>query len=271
MRGRDIIAALHAGERIYGTCALSTSSAWPVAVRGAGADLVFIDTEHTPIDRTLLSWMCRTYQALGIAPIVRIPKPDPYWACMALDGGASGIIAPYIENAAQVRELRGAVKWRPLKGQRLASILAGEAEPEPELAAYLAERNADNIMVAMIESAHGIAALEEILAVPQLDAVLIGPHDLSLSLGIPEQYSHPRFDEAVRTIIRQCRAHHVGVGIHFSSGIEQEIAWARAGANLIMHSNDVSLFRNALAADLAAFHEALDEKRDAPEEDKTRI
>ena len=112
-------------------------------------------------------------------------------------------------------------------------------------------------MVVNIESPAGMAALDEILAVPGLDAVLVGPHDLSCSLGIPEQYGHPRFDEAVRAIIAKARAAGVGVGIHFSAGIEPEIAWAKAGANFIIHSSDLSLFGRAMRADLATFKAAL--------------
>jgi len=223
-------------------------------------DFVFIDTEHVAIDREQLSWMCRMYQALGIPPIVRIPRPDPYLACMVLDGGAAGIIAPYVESVEEVQALRGAVKFRPLKGKRLQAILASREELEPALAQYLAERNADSVMVVNIESIHAIAALDDILAVPQLDAVLIGPHDLSLSLGIPEEYRHPRFDEAVRTIIAKARAKNVGVGIHFSAGMDQEIAWAKAGANLIVHISDIGAFSQALAADFKAFRAALGEE-----------
>lgn len=257
MKGKELVAALHAGKRVYGTCILSTYPGWPNAVKRIGLDFVFIDTEHVSIDRDQLSWMCRMYQALDIAPIVRIPLPDPYWACMALDGGAAGIIAPYVETVEEVQALRGAVKFRPLKGKRLQAILAGKEQPEPALAQYLAERNAGSIMVVNIESIHAIAALDDILAVPQVDALLVGPHDLSLNLGIPEQYRHPRFEEAVRTIIAKARAKGAGVGIHFSAGIDQEIAWAKAGANLILHSSDSALFSQALIADLKTFREAL--------------
>ena len=92
---------------------------------------------------------------------------------------------------------------------------------------------------------------------PGVDAVLIGPHDLSCSLGIPEQYDHPRFDEAVRTIYRVAREHHVGAGIHFWSSTAQEIEWCRAGGNLIMHSNDLISFEKTMTAELNQIRSAL--------------
>lgn len=261
MTGRELVAALHGGRRVYGTCVTAPSPRWPAIAKGLGLDFVFIDTEHVSQDRERVAWMCGAYRALGIAPVVRIPEPDPYQACMAYDGGAEGVIAPYVETAAQVRALAGAAKLRPLKGQRLYGRLEGRVGLEPELESYLAERNAGSALIVNIESAPAIAALDDILAVPGLDAVLIGPHDLTCSLGVPEQYRHPRFDQAVRTIVRKARAAGIGAGIHYWLGTEQEIAWARDGLNLLIHSTDSVLFASALGADLAALKGAL---ADAP-------
>lgn len=257
MNGHDLAQALRAGRRVYGTCITAPSPRWPGVVKGLGLDFVFLDTEHVAQDREKLSWMCGAYRSLGIAPVVRIPAPDPYQACMAFDGGAEGVIAPYVETAAQVRALVGAAKLRPLKGQRLHDRLEGKAPLEPQLESYLAERNAGSALIVNIESTPALAALDEIVAVAGLDAVLIGPHDLTCSLEIPEQYQHPRFDEAVRTIVRKARAAGVGAGIHYWLGTEQEIAWARDGLNLVIHSTDSVLFANALRADLATLRGAL--------------
>lgn len=257
MTGRQLIEALHSGRRVYGTCITAPSPRWPGVAKGIGLDFVFIDTEHVAQDRERVAWMCGAFRGLGVAPVVRIPEPDPYQACMVFDAGAEGVVAPYVETAAQVRALAGAAKLRPLKGERLADHLGGTAALEPELESYLAERNAGSALIVNIESTPAMAALDEILAVPGLDAVLIGPHDLTCSLGIPEQYQHPRFDEAVRRIVRKARAAGVGAGVHYWLGTDQEIAWAREGLNLIIHSTDSVLFANALRADLATLKHAL--------------
>jgi len=255
MNGRELINALHNGERVYGTMIVSTSPHWPAAVKSTGVDFVFIDTEHIAIDRTLLAWMCRTYRALGLAPLVRIPSPDPYQATVALDNGASGILAPYIETPEQARRLRGAVKLRPLKGRNLEKLLHGEQELDATLGQYIAERCAENVLLLNIESVPALEALDEILAVPDIDVLMVGPHDLSCSLGVPEQYAHPRFEEAIQTIIAKARARRVGVGVHFSWGIEYELRWVKAGANMILHSSDLALFADTLRADLKRFRE----------------
>jgi 4-hydroxy-2-oxoheptanedioate aldolase len=253
MNGKQLKAALHGGRRVYGTAIISTSPRWPAMIAGTGLDFVFIDTEHIPIDRIELCSMCQVYSALGLAPIVRIPAPDPYQACMALDAGAQGVVAPYMETLKEVNDLRGAVKLRPLKGQRLAGVLAGTETMEDELAQVVASRNADKLMIVNIESVPALNALDKILAVPDIDALLVGPHDLSFNLGVPEQWEHPKFQKAIETIITKARAAHVGVGIHYSWGVEMEIAWAKKGANLIVHASDVVLAENAIKADLARF------------------
>ena len=131
-------------------------------MRGCGLDFVFIDTEHIALDRAQLSWMCQTYSALGLPPLVRIPSPDPYAATMVLDGGAAGVVAPYIETAEQVQALRGAVKMRPIKGQKLKQMLGG-AKAEPELEAYIEKGANERLLIVNIESTHAMAALDDIL------------------------------------------------------------------------------------------------------------
>jgi len=226
-----LIEKLHSGERVLGTLIVSPSPRWPDAVRQCGLDFVFIDTEHIALDRQQVSWMCQAYAALGLPPIVRIPSPDPFAATMALDGGA--------------------VKLRPIKGRKLQGLLKGDA-PEPELAAYVAPAAKNKLLVVNIESVPAIEALDEILAVPGLDAVLIGPHDLSCNLGMPEQYARKEFLTACETIFRKARKAGVGAGIHYWGSAEEQARFLEMGANLLIHSADITLFQKHLRQELDA-------------------
>ena len=259
MNGKQFREELHAGKRLYGTMIVSDSPRWPPVVSSLGLDFVFIDTEHTARDRETVSWLCQAYAALGLAPVVRIPRPDPYQACMALDGGAQGIIAPYVESVEEVRQMVGAVKYRPLKGKKLRAVLAGEAVLDAASAEYLAHYNENNSLIINIESVPALDALDEILAVPGLDGVLVGPHDLTTNLGVAEQYHHPAYIEAVDTIVRKCRERQIGVGAHvmYRDGAPQEIRWAQMGANLIVHWADISAFQFAMQAALGEIKQAL--------------
>lgn len=253
---------LRGAERLYGTLIVSPSPHWVPVVACLGLDFVFLDTEHIPLDREKLAWMCQAYRAVGLPPVVRITSPDPYEACVALDGGAVGIVAPYVETPEQVRALVGAVKKRPLKGRSLARHLAGEPL-EPNLQAYVEKRAAPRAVIVNIESAPGLAALDEILAVDGLDGVLIGPHDLSCSLGVPENYEHPKFLAACDTIIAKARARGLGAGAHVTyqaNRIAHEERWARLGANLIIHAADIILFAEGIRRDVADLKARLSDK-----------
>jgi 4-hydroxy-2-oxoheptanedioate aldolase len=92
--------------------------------------------------------------------------------------------------------------------------------------------------------------LDELLSVPGLDAVFIGPHDLSVSLGHPEEYDHPVFEAAVKKIIQTARGKGLAIGIHFSFEPERQIKWAKEGANIIVHSFDIALFTQRLIHDI---------------------
>lgn len=254
------------GRRTLGTLVVSESPLWPRAIATTGLDFVFIDTEHISLDASQLAGMFQAYRGLDLPPIVRIPSPDAFAASKMLDIGAAGLVAPYIETPEQAKELVGAVRYRPIKGARLQSRLDG-LEFEPELENYISERNASNILVLNIESVPAVESLTDILAVGGIDAVLVGPHDLSCSLGIPEQYEHPDFLSSCQRIFQTARAHNVGAGIHLIKGeLKQQLRMFELGANLLIHSADILLATKHLKRDLAKLREALgDAQPEAPE------
>ena len=246
---------IRGGIPVFGTLIVSPSPKWPEVVADCDLDFIFIDTEHIAIDRSQLSWMCHAYNGIGLPTLVRIPSPDPYTATMVIDGGASGVIAPYVESATQVQQLRGAVKKRPLKGKKLEETLAGKPL-QPSLDEYVSQSAENRLLIVNIESVPAMDALESILKVPDLDGVLIGPHDLTCSLAIPEQYDHPIFLDACESIFKMARKHGVGAGIHFWGDVEQQINFLHRGANMLIHSADISLFQKHLRAELAAIKSA---------------
>lgn len=134
---------------------------------------------------------------------------------MALDGGAGGVIAPYVETVVHSQALRGAVKFRPINGERLAAALRDRGARKSELREYLDRRNADSLFIINVESTVAMDRLGALLAMPDIDAVLTGPHDLSCILGIPEGCDDVRFEKAVRAIIRSTRAAGVAAAIHW--------------------------------------------------------
>ena len=251
MIGKALAKKIRGGDRVYGTCTVSTSPGWVNAITPANPDFVFIDTEHNSLDRTQVGWMCRTYAALGIVPIVRITSADPHLASSTIDDGALGIVAPYIETVDQMNGLRGAVKHRPLKGGRLTDRLSGKRVSK-EIDEYIINRNSNNVLILNIESQPAIDVLDDLLAAPEVDGVLIGPHDLSCNLGIPEQYEAPQFLAAVQTIFDKARKHGRGAGMHFWGEVDQQVRFLEMGCNFMIHSADFLIVRNHLTSELNA-------------------
>ena len=247
---------LHSGEYVFGTLIVSPSPFWPKIIKNSLLDFVFIDTEHIAIDSSELSWMCRLYSELQIPPLVRITSPNPYDATMVLDYGAEGVIAPYIESAEEVTKLRGATKLRPLKGKKLDKILEG-GEIEQSLKEYLDDFNKKHILIVNIESLPALNNLDEILDVPGLDAVLIGSHDLSCSLGVPEQYENKIFLDAAETIFKKARLKKIGAGIHSWCEIDHHVRLLNMGANMLIHKADIILFESHLKKELKQIRQKL--------------
>ncbi|MDH5604548.1 MAG: aldolase/citrate lyase family protein, partial [Cyclobacteriaceae bacterium] len=249
MSGSKLLQKLKNGQNVYGTSITSSSSWSPKIIKNAGLDFVFIDTEHITFNRETVGHLCNTFKGMGIEPVVRTYSHDPNLACMALDGGASGIMAPYIETVDQVKALVGAVKYRPLKGKVLEDVLGSPDSLSLKMKTYIEERCEGNMLFINIESKPALDNLRELISVPGVDGVVIGPHDLSCSLGVPEEYESALFEREVNNIIKTCRERGMAVGIHLSEGPEHQVRWVRAGVNMVFHSSDAALFYKALVRD----------------------
>jgi 4-hydroxy-2-oxoheptanedioate aldolase len=167
---KELLTKLKNGSMVYGTCITSMAPLWSKAARNAALDFVFLDTEHVPLERMEVAVLCQLYSSMGIAPIVRIPSPDPFRACQMVDAGAEGIVAPYIEDTRQVKEMVGAMKYRPLKGEKLQKVLENPEGIEPGLQAYLGHYNAGNLCIINVESTPAVEKLDELLTFRDLTA-----------------------------------------------------------------------------------------------------
>jgi len=216
-------------------------------------DFAFIDTEHVPLDRSEAASMCRFYAAKNISPTVRIPYPDGHLASMAVDGGAEGIVVPYVETEAEVKEIVGAVKYRPLKGERLRAFLDRKESLDERTRAYLDERNQHTYILIGIESVPACRNLEALTRIEGIDGLFIGPHDLTVSMGIPEEYHHPDYLHTVKRIIQTGRAAGIGVGMHMKKeNVSRQTIrdFLEAGMNWLLWSTDLETASEALTREI---------------------
>ena len=257
MVGKEFRNALREGKKVYGTQISSTSPKMFDSVISLGLDFVFFCNEHVQYNPETLSWMCNAFKAAGVNPLVRILEPSPFLATQALDAGACTVLVPYVEEIEDVIALIGAVKYRPLKGKKLMRILHGEEKPSEELKQYLIHNNRNNSLVLNIESEKGVAMMNEYLAIqsfdgPAVDGLMIGPHDLSTSYGMPEKYFSKEFLALTEGIIKNARAKGVAVGGHtgYRDSLDLQLEWAKMGATMLLHCSDAFLFANQLNNDL---------------------
>ena len=109
----------------------------------------------------------------------------------------------------------GACKWLPLKGDAVQRVVDEGVFPSAETRDHLTERNQDNVLIIGIESVKAMENLEDLLAVPGVDAAFVGPNDLSIQLGVPAQYQHPTYIAAVERIMGVCQSMNKPLVIHF--------------------------------------------------------
>ena len=239
MDGARLKAALSAGERVCGTMFMSGKlpGEGDSQLGNLGLDYVIIDNEHSPYTRSDTARWARRLTELGITPVVRIPIPAPHYVTMALDLGAQGILAPYVETIEQVQAVAGAAKYLPLKGEAVGRVVHQREFPSEETRQYLTERNKNNFLIIGIESVAAIERLDTLFGVDEVDAAFVGPNDLTIQLGIPGQYHHPDYLGAVDTILEGCRAHKIPLMIHFFN-YEMAEPWINKGVNFVLFGTD---------------------------------
>ncbi|GAA4287604.1 HpcH/HpaI aldolase family protein [Georgenia daeguensis] len=220
----------------------------PVAaeiVGRAGFDLVCVDLQHGFAGPGSATAILAALHRTPAASVVRVAWNAPEQIMRALDLGAEGVIVPMVDDAEQARRAVDACRYAPA-GRRSWGPLWGDARrshPEPDEGDRLAT------CILMIETAEGLANVEEIVRVPGVDAVYIGPNDLALSLGLGRRPEAPELEAAVARVVEAARGAGVAVGID-----QADLAGARSraqqGMNLVIAARDSVLLREA--ADSAA-------------------
>lgn len=180
----------------------------------AGFDWAFIDAEHGIMDQSTLYRLCQTAQTTTITPIVRVVDLQYGLIARALDCGAEGVIFPRVESP---EILEQAVSWTlfPPEGGRGCGLGPLHTDFAPySIAETLQRANEERLVVLQIETQRALDAREELLSIRGIDAVLIGPVDLSINLGVPGEFEHPKMLDAVEKIAESCRKLGVAPGVH---------------------------------------------------------
>ena len=216
----------------------------------SGYDWVAVDMEHGAISVHQLPDLFRALELGETLPLVRLAHGQRKDCKQALDAGAGGVIVPMVETAAQLIAVRDACRWPPA-GTRGVGFSRANLFGE-HFEAYREEAQAP-FLVAMIEHCRAVESLEEILAVEGLDAILIGPYDLSASMGLTAQFDAPAFIAAMERIRALCKQASIPCGLHVvmpdPEVLKQKI---NDGYRFIAYSIDAVFFNTSTLAPIVS-------------------
>ena len=208
---RNIRSKLQKGEFTIGSWIQLESPSSAEIIGNSKYDWVAVDLEHGSISISQLPNIFRALELGNTLPLARISEGSPNNCKRALDSGASGLIIPKIESKKQLEFLIMSCKWPP---NGLRGVGFSRANLYGENFVNYKEEASQPLVVGMIETKLGLENIREILSVKGLDAILIGPYDLSASLGLTGETSHPKVEKEINHILSCCIKLNIPAGIH---------------------------------------------------------
>jgi 2-keto-3-deoxy-L-rhamnonate aldolase RhmA len=255
MRKNTVKEALAEGKLQLGTgFGQLRSPEIPRILAAAGFQWAFLDTEHGGFDLETVQDICRVSVMVGLSPIVRVADLQYSLIARSLDCGAQGIIFPRVESPELLERAISWTKFPPL-GVRGYGLSPVNLDYETVTFSQVIEHvNANTMVVMQIETRRALDMREELLSVPGIDAVMVGPADLSISLGVPGEFQHPTMVEAMEAIRDTCIRRGIAPGTQTRSpGLAR--FWKERGMRFLGCSNDTSMLfdqATALAAQISA-------------------
>lgn len=214
------------------------------ALANAGFDWAIIDNEHGVFTNESIADLSRAARLVGVTPIVRVPTLSYEQIAQPLDGGAQGVMLPRVTSADEVRAAIGVVKYPP-QGRRGSALGRGHTDFKAgDVGQMMADANRESFVIVQIETEEAVANLDRILAVPGVDAALIGPNDLAIALGVTGKMRDPVLTAAIEKTIAACTKHGVYPAIH-TNDTALTAEWAKKGMKLVSISSEMGFLQRA--------------------------
>jgi 2-keto-3-deoxy-L-rhamnonate aldolase RhmA len=205
-----------------------------------GLDFVIFDMEHGRCDLSLLAEMVASCRGSDIVPIARVPDLAYAPLSRALDVGARGIMVPRVESREQAEDIVSQLKYAP-QGRRGVALGIAHDLYRAETSGFFARTNEEITVILLLETEKAFQNLEEIISVPGVDVAWIGHYDLTVSMGIPAQFEHPRLLAAMDELVSVCRRHGVAPGF-LPPSPESAAHWIDKGFRAISLGSDIGVF-----------------------------
>jgi 2-keto-3-deoxy-L-rhamnonate aldolase RhmA len=215
-------------------------------LKSAGCDFVLFDLEHSGFGFETVKSAMRYFEAAQLPAIVRAPSKEYHHIARACDMGAEGIMLPMVGSAKEARHILDCMKYDPMGKRGVALQVAHDRYRPGPVNEKFAAANARTTLFCQIETAEGVKNADEIAGTDGVDVLWVGHFDLSVSLGIPGQFDHPKFLKAIEKVVEATVKHKKSLG-RLVPNVEQGIALNRQGFDFICYSGDVWVLHNALA------------------------
>jgi 4-hydroxy-2-oxoheptanedioate aldolase len=236
--------ALQEGKTVFGPFMKISDPAVVEIFGHAGFDFVIIDLEHGPLSIETAQNLVRAAEIVGITPVVRVSVNDPAQISRALDIGAQGVQIPHIVSKVEADIAVKASKFSPLGERGVCRFVRAADYSALQQQDYFRSANNNTLVIAMIEGAEGVQNINEILTIPGIDIIFVGPYDLSQSLGLLGQISHPKVCLELEKVANKAKAMGVAVGT-FADSLELAKTYQGLGIKYISYSVDVSIIYEA--------------------------
>lgn len=233
---------LKEGKCVFGPFMKSTDPAFIEVAGYSGFDFVILDMEHGPASFSELQNLIRAALLANIIPIVRTSDSDEVSISKPLDLGALGVQIPQIILGLTAKACVNAARFFPLGKRGVCRFVRAANYSSLPREDYFKKAN-DSLIIIQLEGKEAMMDIENILNVEGIDIIFIGPYDLSQSLGVPGQISHPIVIEAMNDIVKRARSLGIVVGT-FTDTLQSAMMWKKAGVQYISYSVDVGLFTN---------------------------
>ena len=216
----------------------------------AGADFVLFDLEHTGYGIDRMRHVLAAARGVDTVPFLRVPDSAYDLVARALDIGAAGVMVPHVDSGHEARRIASAARYPPLGTRGFGMLFRDDWSPDG-VAATIEHVNSQVLTLVQIETAAGLAAVDEIAAVDGIDILWIGHFDLTASLGIPGEFASDAYRDALAAVLAAGSRHGKPVGMVCSSVDEGRDLLAR-GFRLLAYSLDIFLYEEAVRAGLTA-------------------
>ncbi|NQU43337.1 aldolase [bacterium] len=242
---------IEAGQAVIGPFMKTGDPAFVEVAGRAGFDFAILDMEHGPTSLQNLQNLIRAAEVGCVLPVVRVPEAREIHIGQVLDVGALGVQVPQIQSAQEAEEVIRAARFHPKGFRGVCRFVRAAGYSATDRFEYFKSAD-DNLVILQLEGREAIENLDAILEVEGADILFIGPYDLSQSLGVPGQVTHPKVVGEMQKIVERAKAKQRVIGT-FTDTPETAKMWKDAGVQYVSYSVDVGIFLEACRGIISGF------------------